>query len=93
MAPAAKTDERSHPMDINLLGAYAVGKAADALVQLVEDLDRLQGRQGSDAGLHGLLLLCVHAVFSRPSRTASRIRVRRACHVRRSADVMQQRYR
>lgn len=81
MAPTVEADARSHPMDISPLDEYAVMHVPGAPTQLVEDLDRVERRQRRGPRVHGLLWLCVHSVFSPPSRTAERIRVPRACHV------------
>ena len=50
-------DKRPYPMDIGLLGAYAVVQIANALAQLIEHFYGPKRRQRSSAAFHGYLIL------------------------------------
>lgn len=54
---AVKANVSANPVDIRLLGSYAVVQTANALAQLVQDRDRTQRRQMVGDGSIGLLAM------------------------------------
>ena len=83
MAHAMKAHEGAHPVDVGLLGAYAVVQVANALAHLIQQPLGLQRRQGGrpprrDALFHGWRLLYKHTAYrllsgpqAAPSRNTS----------------------
>jgi hypothetical protein len=51
-ASTAKANEHAHPMDVGLLGTYAVVKVVNPLTHLAQQTGRLQRGQGQLRGWH-----------------------------------------
>jgi hypothetical protein len=52
MLQSVKTDQAAYPIDIYLLGAYAVMKETDALSQPIEEAGRFEGRERTSDVFH-----------------------------------------
>jgi hypothetical protein len=68
-----EADIRPNPMDIGLLGPYAVVQVADALAQLFENLGRAQGRQRSVTAFQELLVLLLYTTYA-PAKAEGKTR-------------------
>ena len=62
MPKSVDSDKRPYPIDISLLGAYAVVQIADALAELIEHFHRQKRGQRRRAAFHGHLMLYTNTV-------------------------------
>jgi hypothetical protein len=71
VAQPVEAHERTHPMDIGLLGPYAVVQVADALAHLIEQPRGAQRREGTGALFHDRIVLYAYTAYAPPRQISS----------------------